>query len=416
MQLLGGNLLTSVSQGLQFFMLARALGPSEFGRVAAATSVMQLLMPFAGAGAPNVMIMRSARDPSVLPTYLGNAFAVLIVSALMLVGLATFGVTPLLNGQVPLMVMAVLGVSELLATRALDVCWQVFVAREELRYTSLFLTAQSLSRLLAAAAFVLVTDAPHATQWVWWSLVSNLIVTGWATVVTVRQVGRVQLDLPLARKELGVGVAFALGQSARGFYTDADKMFLARYTSAEIVGQYTMAFRVVQIALTVVRAVSTALQARFFRAGERGLAGTIELTMRVLRPTVVGALLLALVFYVCAPLLTWIAGDKYQASVELLRMMALMPLVTAASVVLLDALWTSNLQRIGAFSQIATALIMCGLCLFMIPKWGARGAALASYTSQIVLCVLCAGAVYNGRRALLAAEALRASGEGRPST
>ncbi|MET0285284.1 MAG: oligosaccharide flippase family protein [Polyangiales bacterium] len=44
-------------------LLARGLGPSEFGRFATANAVTALLMPFSGLGFANVMVMRSTRDP-----------------------------------------------------------------------------------------------------------------------------------------------------------------------------------------------------------------------------------------------------------------------------------------------------------------------------------------------------------------
>ena len=398
MQLLGGNALTSVAQGIQFFILARSLGPSEFGKVAAANGVWQLLMPFAGLGSPNVMIMRAAREPAVLPLYLGNAFLNVLVTGILIVTFATFAITPALNGQVPILVMGITGIAELCGTRVVDVCWQVFMAREELRVTSMFLSAQSVARLFTAAAFATFVERPTAEQWIWWVLAGSMFVGAWTGVTTLRKVGRLRIDVRLLFRELGVGVAFALGQSARGFYTDADKMFLARYTSATVVGQYTMAFRVVQIALTVIRALAMALQTRLYRAGHAGIFEALQLTKRVLKPTVIGALLLAVAFYVAAPLLTVIAGERYLPSVEMLRFMCLMPLATAVSVLLLEALWTSTgYQRAAAISQIITAVLVCALSIALIPRLGWSGAALASYIAQAALCGLTLFSMYRGR-------------------
>jgi O-antigen/teichoic acid export membrane protein len=56
-------------QGLTSLLLARDLGSSEFGRFATANAVTALLMPFLGLRFANVMVMRSTRDPAVLPTW-----------------------------------------------------------------------------------------------------------------------------------------------------------------------------------------------------------------------------------------------------------------------------------------------------------------------------------------------------------
>jgi len=388
MQLLGGNVLTSLSQGIQFFMLARALGPAEFGRIAAVNGVTQLLMPFAGFGAPSVMVMRSSRDPALLPLYFGNALLVMLASAALLVLLAVFGITPMLNGQVSFSLMAVFAVSELFASKVVDICWQVFIARDQVRQTSTLLTMQSVSRLLAAGIFISMTKQPDAAQWSWFALTSNVLVSALVLRMTVREVGSLRFDMLLARRELGAGASFAIGQSARSFYTDADKLFLARYAGAAVVGHYTMAFRVVMIALTVIRALSLAMQTKLYRAGQAGIAGTFSVTKRVMRPTVPMALFLAAAFWLTAPLLPWIAGARYEPSVDVLRALCFMPLILVLQVLLCDTLATSGYQRVVALSQLVSAALICVLSLVLIPRIGWSGAVIASYFAQGVLCLL----------------------------
>ena len=388
MQVFGGTALTSVAQGLQFLLLARALGPLEFGRVAAAAGITQVLFPFSALGAPNVMVMRASRDPKLMPLYLGNTLATMVVTGGLLVALATFAVGPLLHGQLSTSMMAVFAVSELLASRIVDICWQVFLARDQLRYTSSFLAVQSVTRLCAAALFVWWVDAPSAQHWVMWALVSNTLVAAWVLHITLQHVGRLEFDAGVARREFSLGASFAVGQSARSFYTDADKVFLTRYAGAEAVGQYTMAFRIVQIALTAIRALSLTLQTRLYRAGASGIGQTLQLTVRVLRPTALGALLLAAAFYVAAPLLTWFAGEQYHAAVDALRVLSLMPLVLAVQVLLYDTLSSSGHQRIAAVIQIISAGVIFGLSVTLIPKAGWVGAAAASYGAQVALCGL----------------------------
>jgi O-antigen/teichoic acid export membrane protein len=393
MQVLGSNALTSLSQGVQFLMLARALGPSEFGRIAAASGITQVLFPFAGIGSANVMVMRASRDPALMPLYLGNTLAVSAVTGLMLVTMAALAVGPLLHGQIPAAVMLVWACSELIGSRVVDICWQAFLARDQLRYTSVFLTLQSLTRLCAAGLFVWFAAEPSAREWAWWALASNFLVGAAVLTVTVRRVGKLRIDWKVARQELGIGASFAVGQAAKSFYTDADKVFLARYATADVVGQYTMAYRVVQIALTAVRALSLTLQTRLFRAGEGGIGPSLQLTIRVLRPTALCAAALAVIFYVSAPLLTVVAGHQYLASVDALRVLSLMPLVLAVQILLYDALSTSGHQRVAAIVQIISAAVICGLSVATIPTLGWVGAALASYGSQVTLCVLLALAI-----------------------
>jgi O-antigen/teichoic acid export membrane protein len=198
----------------------------------------------------------------------------------------------------------------------------------------------------------------------------------------MRMVGRPHVDAKIARAELGSGGSFAIGISAKGFYTDADKLFLARFGGPEAVGHYTVAFRVIQIALAPIRALSFALQARLFRAGEAGIQGSLRVTIKILGPLAIAASLLALGFYVTAPLLTVFAGPQYAGSVDVLRALCLLPLLLAAQALLADTLASSGYQRTAALTEVGAALLICTLCVVLIPRWGWRGAATASYVAQ----------------------------------
>jgi O-antigen/teichoic acid export membrane protein len=232
--------------------------------------------------------------------------------------------------------------------------------------------------------------APLAANWAWWALLSNALVSLGVLAWTIRTVGRPRFDAAIARSELSSGASFAIGISAKGFYTEADKMFLARYGGTEAVGHYTVAFRVIQIALAPIRALSFALQARMYRAGEAGIHGSLGVTLRVLGPLSVAAAFLGASYYVCAPLLTWVAGAKYAGSVEVLRMLCFLPLLLAAQALLADTLASSGYQRLAALFEVITAIMICTLCVTLIPSMGWRGAAIASYASQGTLVLMLA--------------------------
>jgi O-antigen/teichoic acid export membrane protein len=93
---------------------------------------------------------------------------------------------------------------------------------------------------------------------------------------------------------------------------------------------------------------------------------------------------------VCAPLLTWVAGAKYAGSVEVLRMLCFLPLLLAAQALLADTLASSGYQRLAALFEVITAIMICTLCVTLIPSMGWRGAAIASYASQGTLVLMLA--------------------------
>lgn len=394
--LVGGNALITISQGLQFFLLARGLGPTQFGCIAATGAVTALLVPFSGMGSANVMIMRSTRDPEVLPLYYGNALAIMAVTGSVLV-LVAAGFVPWFKDQIPVTLMVVYGTSEIVASKLVDICWHAFIAKDQPRQATRFYIVQSAGRVVFAILFLSFSARRTAMRWAWCALFSNLLVSCWAVARTLRVIGRPRLDLSLARREFGIGASFAVGISAKGFYTDADKVFLAHYLGPEIVGQYTMAFRVIQIAMVPIRALSYALQARLFRAGAAGVARTLEVTLKVLGPITIFTAAFGFLSFLAAPLLTFVAGPRYGMSVTVLRTLCFLPIFLGIQSLLNDTLATSGSQRLAAGSQVFCASVICLLCVFLIPRLGWKGAALASYGSQLTLCTLMSLAVWYKR-------------------
>ena len=61
LHMVGAQFSGSLLQGLQFVLIARALGAHDFGRMAGVLAITSVLLPFSGVGAGNVMVMRLAR-------------------------------------------------------------------------------------------------------------------------------------------------------------------------------------------------------------------------------------------------------------------------------------------------------------------------------------------------------------------
>lgn len=407
---LGGNALTTISQGLQFLILARTLGPEEFGKVAAASAVAGLLAPYSGVGAANVLIMRASRDRAVTGLYLGNAFLTVLVTGTGLAALACL-VAPLLLLHVSPVLMAIFAVSELLAAKLVDVSWHVFIARQELNFVSLFLGVQSIVRLIGVLAYVALIDTPAAETWGLVGLASHLLAGLWVVRKTVAITG-MTCSPRLALRELKHGLSFAVGISARNFYTDADKVLLAHYTGPETVAQYTTAFRVVQTAMVPARALSATLQAKLFQAGSHGIAGSLAITRRLMLPMLALGLLLAAGCFLAGPLLPLIAGTKYTASSGILQFFSLLPALFAVQSLLHDTLSSSGHQRLAAACQVASAAAVCVLCTLLIPRLGWQGAALSSYLTQAFLSLAMLLAIYRRRHRASLAQRVECLDEG----
>jgi O-antigen/teichoic acid export membrane protein len=388
LHMVGAQFTGSLLQGLQFILIARALGAHDFGRMAGVLAITSVLLPFSGVGAGNVMVMRLARKEAPPALYFGNALMVAAVSGSLLIALAALAGPLFLRDPTLLGLIVLLGISEILVTKFIDIAAHVFYGLDRHAFSGSFFTLQAALRLCAAVVFYALLSQHGVMLWAAMHLASGIVAAAIVIALTVRQIGAPRLDLPLALRELKVGVLFSIGLSANSVYTDIDKAVLARYASAQINGQYTAAYRLVYMAFTPVMAVLMATQGMFFRAGaQQGLSATLKLALRMAWLGAVYCLALAALLYMAAPLVAWALGPQYLLSVEILQALSLLPLVLMAQSVFSEALTGANRQRARSIAQVGVAALCFGLNMALVPGLGWQGAAIATYVSQAVLAV-----------------------------
>jgi len=390
LHMIGGQLTVAAAQGIQFLLLARALGPQEFGLLAGVLAISSMLLPFSGLGAANVMIMRHAQRSDDLNLYYGNALLVASVSS---VGLIAIGVTAgvvILGHIASVALLATICISEILLTKIVDITAHVYYAQERHRYAGLVYSFHSLLRLAFAAGFVMSSLALTADSWAVWHAFSGLLAAGFALWLTHKQIGPASFQPALALKEVRDGVFFSIGLSAKSLYTDIDKAALARLASTEIAGAYTAAFRIIYMAATPLRAILLAGNAKFFRDGKDGLAGPMHFANRIALIGVIYASLLAAAVWFGAPLIVIILGHKYTLSVDMIRCLAVLPLVQIIQESYSDALMGAGHQVARSILQALAALLCIGLNIVLIQQYSWHGAVYATYITQIALtaCVV----------------------------
>ncbi len=384
--MVGAQFSGSLLQGLQFILIARALGAHDFGLMAGVLAITSALLPFSGVGAGNVMVMRLARKEAPPALYFGNALVVALVSGSLLVALAALAGPLFLRDPSLLGLIVLLGVSEILVTKFIDIAAHVFYGLDRHAFSGSFYTLQAALRLCAAGVFYTLLSERGVMLWATMHLGSGIVAALIVMALTVKQIGRPTLDLRLALRELKVGVLFSIGLSANSVYTDIDKAVLARYASAQVNGQYTAAYRLVYMTFSPVMAVLMATQGLFFRTGaQQGLSATMKLALRVAWLGSVYCVALAVLLYFASPLVAWALGPQYRLSVEILQTLALLPLVLMTQSVFSEALTGANRQRARSIVQVAVAALCFGLNMALVPSFGWQGAVIATYASQAVL-------------------------------
>ncbi|PWJ53023.1 Membrane protein involved in the export of O-antigen and teichoic acid [Quadrisphaera granulorum] len=399
--------------GLTFLLVARELEPAGLGAVSAVTAAATLALPFASLGAVHLLVRSAVRTPERLAAGFAGATVVTTVGGLLATVLAAL-VCALVVPSLPLGVVVALLVADLVGSALLELAAGVQVARGRAMAAA---QAQLLFhglRLAAAVALVLTPVGLTVAGWAGAYLATSLVGAAVAVVVVRIQVGRGASGLAGLADEVRAvleqwrdGFHFSVGLGAQALYNDLDKLMLTRLGSEAANGAYTVAYRLVDMALVPLRAVLAAAYPRFFAAGAAGgtagLRSAVGLARSIAPTTVAWCALASVALLAGAGLVPVLLGAEYEPAVGALRWLALLPLLKVAHYLAADALTGAGQQRVRSAWQLGVAVGNGVLNLWLIPAYGLAGAVAASLICDGVLAIALWGVVWGRLRRVPAA-------------
>ena len=384
--LFGGNLAMLGLQTLQFVLLARWLGVANFGQVAAANALIAIAIPLAGLGYGNLLLLRVSRDRSVACGEWGNALIAVVAMGGVLAGLAAAVAWEVFSTSGAVALVVTMAVSELIFVRSVTVLGQLYQGMDRVEVTSALNIATASCRVIAVLAMM----AAGEREPIYWAITScaltfllALIANGFA----MRAVGRATANLARLWADKRDALHFSLGTGAKAFYTDFDKVILARSALSAELGGYTAAYRLVTMAFLPVRSLLDASASQFYRQGGDGIARSNAFARRVLKvalPCGLGGAVLILVGAEVAPL---VLGASFESTTPMLRLLALLPIIQSIHYVYSDALTAAGFQKLRTQLQWLVAEVYALLALVLIPNFGWRGAVTVCLVSESLLAV-----------------------------
>ena len=385
--MLSGELARLGIQAVYFIMMARNLGPGQYGAFVAVTAAAALVSPFVGLGAGNLMVKNVARDKNLFGECWGNALLIVSISGLMLFAAVLGGCMLLLPRSIPLSAIAFIVAAEVLLAPFVLIAVYAFQAMERMQWMASLNVFACFTRLLAIA-FIVALHRPTLMAWSVAYLVTAAISAAAAFAAVASQIGKPALHLRRLRSELREGLYFSTGLSAQTIYNDIDKTMLARLSTLDAVGIYAAAYRLIDVAFIPVRSLMAAAYPGFFRSGQTGIAGSMAYGRRLMKKPVAYSLAIAAAMLLLAPLVPHILGSAYARTSEALRWLALLPLLKSIHYFGADSLTCAGYQGLRTLAQMAVAAFNVLVNLWIIPAYSWRGAAWSSLASDGLLAAI----------------------------
>lgn len=383
--MLGGQGVRVLLQAVYFILIARALGAQQYGAFIGAVSLVALIAPFSSWGTGFILIKEVARNRSTFCQYWGAALGVTVLAGGILLCLVLIVSHAIWTNSVPLKAVLLVGISDAIVIRILELAVQAFTAVEALRKCAEIYIVLSLTRTLAAACLFFGVHSPTAVSWAFLYLLSAVAATVYAVAAVTSALGRPSLGPRLSRTELHEGFYFAVGQASATVYNDIDKTMLVRLGGLEVTGIYGAAYRIVDVAFAPLSALVSAAAARFFRHGADGIAGSTRFARKLLPYSAGYGLLAAASLFLGSSVLPAILGQGFAATALALRWLSPLVFLRSVHYFLADALSTSGHQRRRASVQLGIVGLNVLLNLWLIPIYSWRGAAWASLATDAAL-------------------------------
>jgi O-antigen/teichoic acid export membrane protein len=365
-------------------VLTRYLGPDDYGKYTLALMYMQLFGVLADVGIFTTVVREISKQPERTEELVGNALALRLLLAIGVIVLAS-GVSlllpyehqvrvailmagaPLLIGMVNTTFVAVLQ-SRLRMGRAVvgDVVGRVVSLGLVLLIVGLDL---GFYPILAAAA-----GGAAATLLVTWRLTRPLVRV------------RPQRDREVWRRLLVTAVPLGLALAINAVYFRADTLIISLYEPYSEVGLYTLAYRVLELALvvgtvflsTTFPIVSEAV-ARDEARTRRAIQASCEVCVVLGAPLVAGGLVLA------PQIVDLAGGEEFHGSAEPLRILLAAGALAWVNGVFGYALIARERQASALWLNVTALAFNVGLNFLLIPRYGIVAAAIVTVASELVI-------------------------------
>jgi O-antigen/teichoic acid export membrane protein len=361
---------------VSFVILVLLIPATEYGEYSGILGVTTSISALAWQAIPMVVLELTARNPTKWATVLSNAWWSLMTSYAIALAVAA-GVIRLLIPDVRMWIALVVVTGDL-------ALWCTHSAAASRQATTGLRAAANVRSSVAVIRAVGLVVGALITPRLSFVVVSATVISWLAAAVIVFRTGAASARRP-DRLFVNSFVGYQVGGSATSIQEEIDKTFVLRSSGETATAHYAGVFRLFQVLALPLRALAGTLHARLV-VEQSGARNAIRTLLKISRFTVLYGLAAFGVLAAIAGPLTRRLPERFGVDATLFVLLgAILPirgLIPNAANVLVGL--GKRTQR--AVANLFGCAVALGLYATLIPRYGPRGAAIASLIAEV--CVL----------------------------
>lgn len=358
--------LRLVVQAGTLFLVARLLGPREYGAFAGVAALAVILGTLATFGTHVVLTREVSRDPLRREHVLSYAVPLtLICGGALLVMYLLICTFALHEARVDLVVLIAIGATELLLQPLFGFPSAEFLALGHIARSQVLTTLPLVLRLAAAGAVVVLHPADPLRVYGYGYFLASFAALLVATVVVHASWPRFRKWRLPSVQDLRDAAGYAVLSASTSTPAELDKTLAVRLLPLATSGVFSVGARVVGAAILPVVALLLSALPRLFREAQGPSSSATRLLRWIFGAVLVYSVALGVLLWFLAPLFVWVFGTNYRGLGLMLRWLTLaapgMALRMAAGTVLVafERPWLrATVEAIGVLVLVVMAVLL----------------------------------------------------------
>jgi O-antigen/teichoic acid export membrane protein len=379
-----GKVVGIANQLLVGIMVARYLGPEQFGLMNYVLSYVMLFSVFATFGLDGIEIRELSKSNADKNTIIGTAFILRMSFALATILLVFLTLLAFESDSYTFVMVMVFSLS--LVASAFNVIRNYFTSI----ILNEYVVKSEISRTCIGALIRVVLLLCHCSL-TWFIVASTfdfILVAGGYLYSYQKKAGRIRewkFCSPVAGMLVRASFPLLLSGAAIIVYQKINAVMIRNMIDNAAVGQFSVAAKVVELGAFVPMMVAQTVTPLLVKAHQEDEARYLAKRQQFMDVMVWSSIGIAVaIFLLAAPTISVLYGAGYVAAIPALKVMAWRPVFTILSYASGTLLLVENCQRYVAVRNLLGCVASVLFNLLLIPVWGVVGSAMASLITMVV--------------------------------